>query len=45
MHSNDLFSHPDRPEVTADTRNDDITTITFSDHPDTKRGCRSAGGA
>ncbi|MCX2710729.1 hypothetical protein [Mycolicibacterium sp. J2] len=37
MQSNDLFSHPDRPVVTADVDNDpykdDVTTITFSDRP------------
>jgi hypothetical protein len=33
MQSNDLFSHPDRPEVTGNVADDDITTLTFSDHP------------
>lgn len=37
MQSNDLFSHPDRPEVTADADNDDVTALTFSDRPGAPR--------
>ncbi|MCV7209818.1 hypothetical protein [Mycolicibacterium canariasense] len=44
MHSNDLFSHPDRPEVTGDVGNDDVTTLTFSDRPTAPRKCHPAVG-
>lgn len=37
MQPNDLFSHPDRPEVTEDARTDDVTALTFSDRPGTPR--------